>query len=249
MASKNIGARPATSRRKSFAQQNNKPGNAFATLWQAYSGHNDRDVLLETQLEWANFLWAEATPNVRSCDYAPSQRALLADGPCKLASIAIFNDGSAEWHVTSGDSAVPSQATPTNVSSSSPNPHMRTLISAAQGAGASLVVRSTRDFQSHSLLLSNWSRALSWISAARYHGLSDLQSDLLCEVRNTGQLSLSEAIRCRSDPSLRPLIIAAVFRLVQMGRLFSDLHLNPLSLSTVISAVHHEHDSRAQRTI
>lgn len=239
MASKNAGARPATSRRKSFAQQNNKPGNAFATLWQAYSGHNDSDVLLETQLEWANFLWVEATPNVRSCDYAPSQKDLLADGGYKLASIAIFKDGSVEWHVTINDRDAPSRAAPTNVPSS-PSPHLLILMSAAKAAGASLEVRSTEAFQSNSLLLSNWSRALSWISAARYHGLSDLQNDLLCAVRSAGQLSLDEAVCCRPEPSLRPLIIAAAFRLVQMGRLVSDLHLNPLSRSTVFSAVHHE---------
>lgn len=239
MASKNAGARPATSRRKSFAQQNNKPGNACATLWQAYSGHNDRDVLLETQLEWANFLWVEATPNVHSCDYAPSRKDLLADGGYKLASIAIFKDGFAEWHVTLDDRDALSRAAHTNVPSS-PSPHLLALMSAAKAAGASLEVRSTGAFQSRSLLLANWSRALSWISAARYHCLSDLQNDLLCAVRNVGQLSLGEAIRCRSDPGLRPLIIAAVFRLIQMGRLSSDLHLNPLSLSTVISPVDHE---------
>ena len=239
MASKSVGARPATSRRKSFAQKNNKPGSAFATLWQAYSGHNDSDVLLETQLEWANFLWVEATPNVSSCDYAPSQNDLLADGEYKLASIAIFNDGSAEWHVIGSDRAVRRDALHTNVSSTQ-SPHLVTLMSAAKAAGASLEVRSTDAFQSNSLLLSNWSRALSWISAARYHGLSDLQNDLLCAVRGVGQLSLDEATRCRSDPGLQSLIIAAVFRLIQMGRLSSDLHLNPLSLSTVISPVDHE---------
>lgn len=232
MGTRQPGPRLGTSRRAQLALAHGRKPNALATLWYAYSGHNGEDVVLQGQMEWANFLLVESTPKVLSVDYAPRPNILGGTAHAALASIVAYTfERASEWHVLHAAEPDQKQVLLADIS----KVPSKTLIRAAQDVGAIVVVRTKADFQAQALLLSNWARALSWIAAARCHGLSDMQEKACSTIRATGPMTLRDVQRDALDPHAFALAVAAMFRLVQQGRLACDLHLHPLSLNTKFS--------------
>ncbi|CAB3662964.1 hypothetical protein LMG3441_00658 [Achromobacter kerstersii] len=223
-------SRPGTSRRVNLARAHNKSGNPAATLWYVYSGHSASDWVLEGQLEWANYLWLEATPRVSAVNYAPAHSVPRSVSKL-VVSTALFADGMTEWHAVFDDTATAhfTEAAEHDIRLAS----LKLAAKAATAAGARLVCRTKSDIQARSLLLGNWARAISWIAACRDHPLDPSMVEVASVMRACRTATL-ETLTNELGHLEIPKLYAAIFRLIQIGRLEADLDLEPLSRRTLL---------------
>jgi hypothetical protein len=189
----------------------------------------DVDCALTGKLEWAHFLLTEADPSVTHVDYAPEPIQVHAEGAARsltLNAIVTFNDGRVRWRTLADGVRLPTSADGSLWSEA-----IRQL---ASTAGADYEHLDRDDVFRQPLLLSNWSRIIAWLSAARGRSLFEPASmvSALFSPHTPSHLTLGEVLARANDPSQRALIGAATFKLIQDGFLAADLELAPLSPRT-----------------
>jgi hypothetical protein len=187
------------------------------------------DCALTGKLEWAHFLLTEADPSVTHIDYAPVPIRVQAEGAARsltLNAIVNFKGGRVCWRTLADGVRLPTSREGPLWSDAT-----RRL---ASSAGADYECLDRDDLLGQPLLLSNWSRIVAWLSAARGRSLFEATSmvSAMFSSLSGSHLTLGEILGRANDPSQRALIGAATFKLIQDGVLAADLELAPLSSRT-----------------
>jgi len=223
------GSRLGTKQRFALDTAKRTHGHARSTQWSVYSPRTERDWYLKGLLEWADFLCVEATPGIIAVDYAPPFRFIDIDGrdrKIELTSIVTLANGTIEWrHVIATEK-------PLRNNSLSLDAYVARMNDAAKQNGAIYRLIDQNQVYAQNQLIANWTRIIAWLSSVRGRPLFEmlLRIELLVKSKNT--VSLDDILSMDDDRDIRILLVAATFKLLQNGRLTSDLTNSVLSKQT-----------------
>jgi hypothetical protein len=203
-------------------------------LWYQYSPRLRRDVVLRSDVEFAHFCWLEGEPNVLRYELEPVP-VMVAMGDesrrTQFDAFVEFRRGRPQLREIKTDEA---------------NLSAREIVQreaqerAAATAGFDHVHVTQEDLAKHVQLIRNWRCALAYQAACRELVLEPYCAELLhilqVQRRSTFEVALRE-----TDPTMRPIYLAALFRCLQEARLASDLDSKPLCAASQVWVVEVEH--------
>jgi hypothetical protein len=221
--------------RSRLRQAEGARGHRLFNLWYQYSSRLRRDVVLKSDVEFAHFCWVEGDPNVRRYELEPAP-AIVAVGT--------------ESQRTQFDALVelrrgPPQLREIKTSETGLTPRelaqREAQEQAAVAAGFEYVRITQADLAKHRQLIRNWRCALAYLAACRELVLETHCAELLEIAGRTRQCALEPMLQ-HTNPDLRPVYLAALFRCLQEARLSSDLDVNPLCAASLLWVPGGSHD-------
>ena len=204
-------------------------------LWYHYSSRLRRDVVLKSDVEFDHFCWLEGEPNVLRYELEPAP-VMVAIGEesrrTQFDAFVEFRRGRPQLREIKTDEA---------------NLSTREIVQreaqerAATTAGFEYMRITREDLAKHVQLIRNWRCALAYLAACRELVLEPHCAQLLDILQVQGRSTFELALR-QTDPALRPIYLAALFRCLQEARLGSDLDAKPLSAASQVWPVEVGHD-------
>lgn len=213
--------------RSRLRQTQGARGHQLFNVWYHYSPRLRRDVVLNSDVEFAHFFWVEGDPTVRRYELEPDA-VIVAVGAemrrTQFDALVEFRSGRPQLR---------------EIKTSEANLTVREVAQreaqqrAAEAAGFDYVRITQEDLDKHGLLIRNWRCALSYQAACRELVLEPHCAELLDIVMRVHRCALDEMLR-NTNPDLRPVYLAALFRCIQEARLASDLDVKPLCAASLI---------------
>ena len=191
----------------------------------AYSPRMDADVILRSSLEYAHFLLAESDPFIAQIDYAPMVKVARLAGERVAALVdaeVVDLDGSITWrevkYLKSLESGQDARS----------ELQIRIQRELAAGWTANHEIYTEREIYKNPTKIRNWNRVISWIAQAREFPLVKESRDVFFFIQKKGSVKFSDVLRL-GDSETAALFAAALFKLIQKGKLYGDLDQVPLS--------------------
>jgi len=196
-------------------------------LWLVYSHKTRRQWLLSSDAAYLHFLDLEFDPDVRDFDLAPAPIDVARDElshRIQFDAIVRRLDGTVESRrlTASDEPADPLQQELERV--------------AAQRHNAHPVRLAVSLFATPTMRMQNSLRMLRFLQAALTYPLEPYRNSVLARLASQPSLSV-EALTQASEPSAVPLVLAAVFELVQQRHLRLDLEAAPVTLASRVERV------------
>ena len=203
-------------------------------LWYHYSSRLRRDVVLRSDMEFAHFCWLEGEPNVLRYELEPAPfMTAMADESrqTQFDALVEFRRGRPQLRGIKTDDA--------NLSARE-TVRREALERAAATAGFDYMHVTQEDLASHGQLIRNWRCALAYLAACRELVLEPHCAELMNILEVQRRSNVEVALR-KTDPTMRPIYLAALFRCLQEARLASDLDSKPLCAASQVWVVEVEH--------
>lgn len=206
-----------------------KRGKGFGTLTYFFSAKNDRDIVFPSDLEYARGVLLEADESVKAFDSDPDRVVALVEREGYIGTkpdvvISLWSGRTryeeAKYLDDQGEPGAILQAEGQK--------------RAAEAVGAEWGWFSEKDVQEKERLLHDWLHIIPVLGQCRIDVKSrwDYLADWVLSATRKAT-TLYELRRRAEDPW--ELIFATTFRLVQMGRLHTDLEGKPLSPDTLVA--------------
>jgi hypothetical protein len=222
-----LGARrPPFGGRKALVQHASRQrGRGVFNIWYHYSPKLERDVVLRSDVELAHFYWLEGDPAIKAYELEPAPSLVaIGDQPQRTQFDALvhFYEGRPQLREVKTDD------TQLDVREQ----HQREAQEKHAHAAGFDYLRVTRTtLETHQQLIQNWSRALPFIAACRAILLDAYLQEVAATLRRSPQTTIA-GVLLGTNPDLRPIYLAAIFRSLQQGWLSSDLADQPLCAQT-----------------
>jgi hypothetical protein len=184
-------------------------------------------VILKSDVEFDHFLWLEADPSVQTYELEPEPLVLaVKDDVVRTRFDALVHLHDArpqlrEVKVTEDRLDLREQR------------QREAQAIAAQAAGFDYVRITREDLARHRQLIANWSCALAFIAACRHLGLDAFSQELDTLIPANRRMTLEQVLQ-GTDPALRSIYLAALFRSIRDRRLLSNLDAAPLCEQSLI---------------
>lgn len=185
-------------------------------------------------MEFAHFCWLEGEPNVLRYELEPAPfMTAMADESrqTQFDALVEFRRGRPQLRGIKTDDA--------NLSARE-TVRREALERAAATAGFDYMHVTQEDLASHGQLIRNWRCALAYLAACRELVLEPHCAELMNILEVQRRSNVEVALR-KTDPTMRPIYLAALFRCLQEARLASDLDSKPLCAASQVWVVEVEH--------
>lgn len=206
-----------------------KRGKSVGTITYFYSAKNDRDVVFSSDLEFAHGVLLEADETVKSYDVDPDRVIAFVEGAGYLGSkpdaiVKLWSGQTCYVEVKYLDEQGQGRAV------------LQAEIQkrAADSVNAGWRWFSEKDVHAKDRLLHDWLHIAPVLAQSRIEVKArwEYLGKWMLEATRAGT-TLGDLQKCAEDPW--ELVFSATFRLVQLGKLRSDLEMRPLSAATVIA--------------
>ncbi|WP_136420342.1 hypothetical protein [Herbaspirillum sp. ST 5-3] len=197
-------------------------------VWTGYAPKGGFYFSLQGTPNYYHLLWMEGDPNVVSYTI-PSKKEIGrgSDGPQGTIPDAIctLRSNEVEWREVKTDS----DAAQLRKNSSD---QILAQIDLAEKYQAKWRLVTTADLNKHSVLIQNWRQGLAYIWSALDFDLAPFEYNVRFVVMDMPR-TVSQVL-ASYIPNHEPLLLAAIFRLVQKGVLDADLSSKVFGLETVL---------------
>jgi len=204
-------------------------GHTAADLHLHYSQKLQRDVVLVGQLSYFHFLRAERDPNIKSVDYAPTDRLAKLAGEKfagLVAAVVTTHDGQEVWRRLIRKE--PDTAKFVD--------ELRVAIGKGPLSSVSrLEVLTFQELVDEETWTRNTHRALAWIAAARDWPLVGHKQTILDALRTRRHTTFADCLAL-GNATERALLGAAALQLALNGNVSTNLGVEPLTTDTIFAA-------------
>jgi hypothetical protein len=204
-------------------------------IWYHYSTRLQRDVVLRSDVEFAHFCYLEGAENISRYELEPEPVVLVVDGHpqrTQFDALVEFRDRAPQLREVRTSE---SQLSAREIS------QRESQTQAAREAGFEYVRITWTELEEHTQLICNWRAALAYLAAAREFPMEQRCVELCTQLARQRRCTLHQLLS-HTDPALRPLYLAALFKCLQEARLSSDLHAQPLCEASVICLREAQHE-------
>lgn len=213
--------------RSRLRQAQGARGGKLFNLWYHYSPRLRCDVVLKSDVEFRHFCWVEGDPAVSRYELEPEPVIITVGAQPQRTQFDALVE------LRSGRPQLREIKT-SETSLSVRELHQREAQErAAVAAGFDYVRITQEDLDQHRQLICNWRCALAYQAACRDLVIEPHCSELIEIVTRARRVSLDEVLKY-TNPDLRPVYLAALFRCLQEARLASDLDTKPLCAASLI---------------
>ena len=217
-------------------------GKAKHTLHLCYSARLQKDLVFRGDAEMLHHFWVEGDRTVASCLYEPDPIAAGIDADIQKTifdALIRFTNGRAvlrEIKSTWDDLAVTSSQTDSRASEHQQREALQlaTQTRIAKNAGLEYQRITLTELAKHDLLISNWRRAIAFLSACRNVPLQSCINDLMLILHRERQMMIGDMV-VRFESHREADYQAALFLAAQKGNLITDMDSMPLSRRTLLS--------------
>ncbi len=206
----NKNPRIGTRMRGNLTDAYTKRGHAHSNLNYAYSPKAEADVILPTNLHYGHFLLCEGTAEISNIDYDPPH-SLSPENNEKPDAIITLETGEVQG-VFIRSEEIPQHQIATECQK--------------------YIIRSEKEIYSNMTLIRNWNRIIPYIAQVRDIPLQNYYIPLTAKIKLDGIISL-ESILFKIPEDELAFTIAALFKAVQKGILYSDVDIRPFSKKTL----------------
>lgn len=205
-------------------------GRSPYNIWYGYSPKSDSDVILLSDVELSHLFSAEGDPDISWVKYgAPEGIVALADGDRKTTFDAQRRLRSGRDQLVEVKSTRHSQreeATRTEL-------QMQAQKRMAEALDADYIRFDPGHALANSIRIQNWKVGVATISAARLHSVALQNAALNDLLRMRGCWTAADMLQAIPS-SEHALFLAAFFKAVSQGRVYSDLDSKPWGLRTKV---------------
>jgi hypothetical protein len=202
-------------------------GRRIYNIWKHYSARNGKDVILKSDAEFDHFCWVEGDEEISSYELEPEPLVVLVNNQptrTQFDALCMMRTGSPKLReISDNDELLDARKLL----------QREAQIEAARRIGYEYERITRETLEQHSILIDNWRRALSDLSACRHLVLQPLCDQVMRILERHSPCAL-EAVLCDTDPVYRSNYLAAIFRCLQRGQLRSDLSSKPLSARSLV---------------
>lgn len=207
-----------------------KRGDKNHNIWTAYSTKNQKDCVLIGDPEYLNFHWMEGDPAILS--FSVDSDLYIADqdesnGATYPDATVVYRDGDIEWReVKAAEEAEGSLR----------DQRQRVIQERITLELGYQYLRVTPELiKKHWQFISNWRRATAFCAAVRHLNTQQYEDEVCALVSARKKIALSE-ITAQYTLNEHSLVLPALFKLCQEGRVLSDLDKLSLGPRTVLEA-------------
>lgn len=222
-------ARPGTRLRGQLAEAYGARGGHQSVLWLHYSAKAERDFAFHSNLEYGHYLLVESDIEIEKPDYAPQKRVARVAGEllatCVDAELQLRSGGVVWREVKYSDDLAAGAANRASL-------QILVQQQAAQDAAVTHQVITEKEIFANPQRIRNWHLIIPWLASAREWALHDYSTEVALLVRRHGRIEFRHALALGA-PEKSGLYGAALLRLVQVGRLSSDLDDRPFTPRSV----------------
>lgn len=204
-------------------------GRRHYNVWTGFAPKGNIHFSLDGTPNADHLIWMEGDPEVVS--YTIPTKTVVGQGSEAASgtvpdAICILRSGQVEWREIKTDyDARELRLYHTD--------QVLSQTSAAEKYGAHWRLIDTSEINNHRQLISNWHQGISFIGAAADFDLRPYQHDVMFVVGDEYSTTLAN-ITGAYDPKVESLLVAAFFRLIQLGKLESDLATKQLGMETIV---------------
>ena len=220
--------------RSRLRQAQGARGHGLFNLWYHYSPRLRRDVVLKSDVAFAHFCWLEGDASILRYELEPDPVIVATGDESRRTLFDVlveFRRGRSQLREIRTDEA--------NLSAGE-IVQREAQERAAATAGFDYVRVTQEDLAKHVQLIRNWRCALAYQAACRELVLEPHCAELMHILQVQRRSTLEVALR-ETDPTMRPIYLAALFRCLQEARLASDLDSKPLCAASQVWVVEVEH--------
>ncbi|HJW54325.1 MAG TPA: hypothetical protein VJ577_03555 [Burkholderiaceae bacterium] len=199
-------------------------------VWTGYASKGgSRPFTLDGTPNTLHLIWMEGDPDVVEYQI-PSERTVARgnEGPQGTVpdAICLLRSGRIEWREVKTDE----DAEGLRQKSSD---QVITQVAGADADGATWRLITMREIARHATLIKNWRRGLAYLWAAADFDLRPYAYDIGVVLRSDKTMSLKQVLDAYGSEK-EALLIAAFFRMAQMGEILTDLADKPFGYGTVV---------------
>lgn len=205
-------------------------GDRNHNIWTAYSAKTKKDCVLLGDVEYLNFHWMEGDPAV--ADFSVDSDLYIADGDESHGAtypdaIATLRDGTVQWR----------EAKALEDDAGSRRDERQKIIQEriTNELGYSYLRVTPALLKKHWQFICNWRRATAFCSAARHISTSQFEDEACALIGVRQSVRLLEVTQ-GYEATAQPLVVAAILRCAQLGRISTDLEKLPLGPRTLLEA-------------
>ncbi|WP_420473693.1 hypothetical protein [Noviherbaspirillum sp. ST9] len=221
-------SKPAKKWRTDLRVAIQKRGRRKYDVWTGFAPKGGFFFTLEGTPNCDHLIWMEGDPNIVNYTI-PSEKFVGqgSEGPQGTIpdAICILRSGEIEWREVKTES----EAAQIRENGSD---QVRAQISLAEKYQAKWRLITTTDLNKQRILIQNWREGLGYIWAAHGHDLAPFEHDV-CFVVDKVPCTVSQVL-ASYPPDREPLLLAAIFRLLQKGVLDANLSKKFFGYGTVL---------------
>lgn len=198
-------------------------------IWTAYAAKIDAQVNVKGRARYQHVMCLEGDANVKSYvlhDRLERQKREADAGKGLPDAVCVMRNSQVEWHFVR--CVAENDEDEADARSAEQDCAVR-----AKRSGAVFRLITTDYLNRNATLISNWREGLSYLETAKAFDLAPYKHDVLAVTREQASTSV-EHILASYMPDTEPLLIAALFQLIQDGVLESDLAKHPFGLDTTV---------------
>ncbi|MDP9014230.1 MAG: hypothetical protein M3O41_16530 [Pseudomonadota bacterium] len=207
--------------RSRLRQAQGERRHALFNLWYHYSPRLQRDVILKSDIEFAHFCWLEGDPSVVRYELEPDPIIVSTGTKSRQAHFDVLVEFRANKPQLREIKSDETDLLPSEIA----RREEQTVAATTAGFDYGMITHAT--IAEHRQLIANWRCALAYQAACRELVLEPQRAELAEIFRLQRHCTVDVALR-ETDPAMRSVYLAALFKCLQDGKLASDLELKPL---------------------